>query len=155
MNTLLSSRLEIRAARIEEKRALEELQLRASLQNPGDRAHLEANPDAISIPEDQIEKSLVFVAELNGLVVGFAALETGSVNTIELDGLFVEPAHWRSGTGRALVDHAAAVARKLGYQELAVIANPHALGFYHSCQFTEVGTAETRFGPAVRMTRTL
>ena len=149
---MLSSGLEIRVARLEEKRALEELQWRASLQNPGDRAHLEAHPDAISIPEDQFKRNLVFVAEREGLVVGFAALETKSPNEIELDGLFVEPTQWRAGTGRALVRHVAAIARQRGYRHLELVANPHALKFYEICQFRNVGAAATRFGPAIRMT---
>ena len=43
----------IRPALIGERAALEALQWRASLANPGDRDHLLANPDAIVLPIDR------------------------------------------------------------------------------------------------------
>lgn len=36
-------------------------------------------------------------------------------------------------------------------ERLEVTANPHALGFYRACGFTDCGLAETEFGTAPRM----
>jgi ribosomal protein S18 acetylase RimI-like enzyme len=72
----------------------------------------------------------------------------------ELDGLFVEPGHMHCGVGRALVDDAAARAAHAGAASLEVTAGP-AQGFYERVGFTLIGSAETRFGPAVRMRREL
>jgi RimJ/RimL family protein N-acetyltransferase len=36
---------------------------------------------------------------------------------------------------------------------MMVIANPSARGFYEKCGFALEGEAETRFGPALRMSR--
>ena len=55
--------LTIRPAVAAERKALEALQWRASLANPGDREALLANPDAIDLPLAQIEAGAVFVAE--------------------------------------------------------------------------------------------
>ena len=143
--------IQIRLGRPEERDALEALQWRASLANENDRPHLEAHPDAIHLPLDQIERGEVFVAELDGRVVGFSAI-LAEHEHLELDGLFVEPDMWRWGIGAALVDVAVHEARRQG-MPMMVIANPAALQFYEKCGFIVEGEAETRFGPALRMSR--
>jgi GNAT superfamily N-acetyltransferase len=139
--------LTIRLARAEEREELEALQRRASLANEADRPHLEEHPDAIHLPPAQIANGQVFVAELDGRIAGFAAVVGG-----ELDGLFVEPELWRRGVGRALADKATHEARNRGLA-LSVIANPAAREFYERCGFSVEGEAQTRFGPALRMSR--
>jgi GNAT superfamily N-acetyltransferase len=142
-----AERIHIRPAHRDERDALEALQWRASLTNEADRPHLEANPDAIHLSAEQIERGDVLVAEYQGAIAGFAALEGG-----ELDGLFVEPSQWRRGVGSALVDAATHRARIRGLT-LSVIAHPAARGFYERCGFAFESEAETRFGPAIRMSR--
>ena len=139
--------LRIRLARPEEREELEALQWRASLMNEADRPPLEAHPDAIDLPASQIASGQVWVAELDDRVAGFAAVVDG-----ELDGLFVEPELWRRGIGAALVETATREARRKGLA-LSVIANHAALGFYERCGFSVEGEAQTRFGPALRMTK--
>lgn len=139
--------LTLRLARPDEHHELEELQRRASLELPEYRDQLILHPEAIYLPEGQIANGQVFVAEVAGEVAGFAAVVGG-----ELDGLFVEPDLWGHGIGRALVDLATHEARKRGLA-LKVIANPRARRFYESCGFTVEGEEQTRFGPALRMTR--
>jgi len=53
---------------------LEDLQRRASLNNPGDREALLAHPDAIALPVEQIVDASVFVAGREHVLVGFAAV---------------------------------------------------------------------------------
>jgi GNAT superfamily N-acetyltransferase len=139
--------LTLRLARPEEHDELEELQRRASVELPEYRDQLIANPDAIYLPEGQIANGQVIVAELDGEVVGFAAVVGG-----ELDGLFVEPDLWGRGIGRTLVDAATYEARKRGLA-LKVIANPRARRFYEHCGLSVEGEVQTRFGPALRMTK--
>jgi GNAT superfamily N-acetyltransferase len=69
-----------------------------------------------------------------------------------LDGLFVEPDLWGHGIGKALVDAAAHQARQKGLA-LTVVAAPGARRFYESCGFSVEGDEQTRFGPALRMSR--
>jgi putative acetyltransferase len=137
----------LRHARAEEQEELEQLQVKASLELPDYRAQLLANPDAIHVPPAQIANEQVIIAELDGVVAGFAAVVGG-----ELDGLFVDPDLWGRGIGRTLIDAATREARKRGLT-LKVIANPSARRFYESCGFSVEGEAQTRFGPALRMTR--
>jgi GNAT superfamily N-acetyltransferase len=145
----------IRAAAVSEQKALEAVQWRASLNNPGDREALLANPDAIALPIAQLEAGGVFVAEIAGSVTGFAAILPRDDGEAELDALFVEPGAWRQGVGRALVEHCAAAARDAGAHALHVVGNPHAEGFYRSCGFAMLGTQEMRFGTGLLMKRDL
>jgi GNAT superfamily N-acetyltransferase len=143
--------LVIRRAAISERNELEDLQLRASLTNAGDRDALLAHPDAIELPPAQIEAGGVFVAEWQGTIVGFAAVEPRADGESELDALFVDPRMRRRAIARALVAHCAGVARIRGSGFLHVVGNPHAREFYAACGFGEIGTAETRFGPGLLM----
>jgi GNAT superfamily N-acetyltransferase len=137
----------LRRAEPEEHEALEQLMARASFELPDYREQLLRRPDAIHVPPAQIANGQVIVADMDGMIVGFAAVVGG-----ELDGLFVEPDLWGQGIGRALVDAATHEARKRGLA-LKVIANPSARQFYESCGFSIEGEERTRFGPALRMTK--
>ena len=145
----------IRQANPSEQRVLEELQRRASLNNPGDRDALLEYPDAIAVPIEQIATGRVFVAEQNGAIVGFAAVVPRDDDGAELDALFVEPHQWKRGIGRSLVEHCVDIARARGASFLHVIGNPHAKGFYLACGFVVTGSAETRFGAGLSMQRIL
>jgi GNAT superfamily N-acetyltransferase len=138
-------------AKPEERDALEALQRRASLALGEYNEQLEAHPDAIQIPIEQIERGEVIVAELENRLAGFAAVLIDE-DVAELDGLFVEPEHWRKGIGAALVDVAVHEARRQGLS-MTVVANPSARLFYEKCGFTVEGDTHTRFGPALRMSR--
>jgi GNAT superfamily N-acetyltransferase len=130
---------------------LEDLQRRASLALEEYRQQLEAAPDAIELPAEQIERNQVIVADLGDRIGGFAVVLVDD-EIAELDGLFVEPDLWRQGIGAALVDVAVHEARRQGLA-MTVVANPSAKEFYERCGFTLEGAAETRFGPALRMSR--
>ena len=141
----------IRRAVVSEQKELEDLQLRASLTNAGDRKALLAHPDAIELPLAQIAAGGVFVAEWRGTIVGFAAVEPRGDEESELDALFVDPNMRRRGIARSLVAHCAEVARTRGSAFLYVVGNPHAREFYAACGFNLIGTSETRFGTGLLM----
>jgi len=133
----------IRPAVVSERQVLESLQRRASLNNPGDREALLANPDAIELPLDQIAAGQVFVAERDQAIVGFSMV------------LPVEPHLWGHGIGRLLVEHCVIFARAHGSTALHVVGNPHAERFYRGCGFEMLGTVDTRFGLGLSFRRTL
>jgi GNAT superfamily N-acetyltransferase len=148
-------RITVRPAVVADQKALEALQWRASLNNPGDREALLANPDAIELPRSQIEGGGVFVAEAEGSVLGFAAILPRQDGDSELDALFVEPRAWRQGIGRVLVDHCCNAARSAGAASIHVVGNPHAEKFYYACGFTSAGTKQMRFGVGLLLKRAL
>ena len=122
--------------------------------NEADRAALLAHPDAIALPIEQIEDGHVMVARRAGATVGFAVVLRRADDDAELDGLFVEPSAWRGGIGRA-VEAACRLALSEGATALHVIGSRQARGFYQACGFALLGEAQTRFGPALAMRRTL
>jgi len=137
----------LRYAHPDEHEVLEALQWRASFELREYRDQLMEHPDAVHLPPSQIANGQVIVAEVDGQIAGFAAVVGG-----ELDGLFVEPDLWGRGIGRVLADAAVHEARDRGLA-LTVIAAPSARIFYESCGFSVEGEAQTRFGPALKMSR--
>jgi len=112
------------AATRAEREALEALQQRSSMHQPMYRAQLQAHPDAIELPTDQIDAGHVRVAEQDGALLGFLVLLERNDATCELDGLFVKPDRMRGGVGRRLVDEALHMARTRGATRIVVVANP-------------------------------
>jgi len=108
---------------------------------------------AMHLPLEQIAEGHVFVAEQDGMIVGFAAVVPRQDGQAELDALFVDPTLWKRGVGRLLVDHCARVAHERSARLLNVVGNPHAEGFYLACGFRTVGIVETRFGRGLAMQR--
>lgn len=145
----------VRSARSDEQTLLESLQRRASLNNPGDRDALLANPDAIALPLEQIVNGQVFVAVHGSAVVGFATVLPRSDGGAELDALFVEPHLWKHGIGRRLIEHVIQIVRDWGAHFLHVVGNPHAEAFYLATGFLATGTMTTRFGTGITIRRTL
>lgn len=144
--------VEIRNAEAAEAEALEDVMRRASLVWTEYRDDLLAHPEVIDVPLHDIEAGNVRVATGSVRVLGFASLIPGrSDGVAELDALFVDPAFWRRGIGRALVDDARALARARACRRIEVTANPRALEFYAKLGFIDDGIEQTQFGPGLRM----
>jgi GNAT superfamily N-acetyltransferase len=151
----VTARPSFRLAVPAERRALEDLQRRASLVWEEDRDALLANPDAIELPLEQITDGRTIVAENVGGLLGFAVVLRRDDGDAELDGLFVDPTQWRHGIGRELLEQAERIAASEGAASLWVTANTRALEFYGACGFVTVGEVATRFRPAPRMRKTI
>jgi GNAT superfamily N-acetyltransferase len=132
--------------------ALRRVFRRASLSNDGDRAILLANPTALELPDGNVIEGRTRVAmSSDGTVVGFATGVRQTDSALELEDLFVDPAHRRRGIARALLADLAASARRDGITHIEVTANPHADRFYRDVGFAAVGHADTEFGTGARM----
>jgi len=151
----VTARPSFRLALPAERRALEDLQRRASLVWEEDRDALLANPDAIELPLEQITDGRTIVAENVGELLGFAVVLRRDDGDAELDGLFVDPTQWRHGIGRELLEQSERIAASEGAASLWVTANTRALGFYGACGFVTVGEVATRFRPAPRMRKSI
>jgi GNAT superfamily N-acetyltransferase len=142
---------EIRYGRPSERKALENLQLRASTVWPEYRRQILQHPDSIDLPPNLLAERRVRVAQTEETPVGFSVLLAPNDRVSELDGLFVEPAQWHHGIGTALLRDAAEFARAEDAVAIEVTANPLAREFYEKFGFTHIGETSTRFGPALRM----
>jgi N-acetylglutamate synthase-like GNAT family acetyltransferase len=88
----------------------------------------------------------IWVAEVGGEIVAWAALRPPDDGVCELDDLWVEPAEIRSGIGTRLFRHAADQARAAGARVLRWESDPNAVGFYERMGAETVGTVTSEWG---------
>lgn len=141
----------LRPAQPAERRALEELQWRASLVHPAYRDALLADRSIVHLPVEHLRDGCAIVAEVDGKVAGFAIVLSTGDGESELDGLFVEPEMAGRGVGKALVEDARRHAQMSGAVLLKVIAALEVEGFYRRRGFDLVGEADTLLGKALVM----
>ena len=110
-------------------------------------------------------RSPPLVAEANGEIVGFASV--GPAVDTDADGelyaIYVLPAHWGTGFGRALIQAGEDRLRELGHQQAVLWVledNPRARRFYEHAGWTTDGTRRPIevFGvsvPEIRYAKTL
>lgn len=104
---------------------------------------------------EHIAQGGTLVATIDASLAGFSVVVARADGSVELDGLFVEPRWTRRGIGRRLVEEACEQARQRHAKALEVVTSPENQAFYAGCGFVVVGEAETRFGKAVTMRRSI
>ena len=109
----------IRRACPAEASVLSALALRSKAHWGYDADFLAACRDDLTLTEDDIETSTVYLIDGEALPSGFYRLLLQDGSVAELDALFVEPAAMGQGVGKRLWRHAVATAAKLGCSECA------------------------------------
>jgi N-acetylglutamate synthase-like GNAT family acetyltransferase len=141
----MADRLTIRQASAREAPGLSALALRS-------KAHWGYSPDFMQACEDELRVtgadidsplSDYGVAEKQGTVAGFFALEFSGGDVAELEALFVEPAMIGTGVGRALLNHALRAAELRGVTRLVIQGDPHAEAFYLAAGARRIGERES------------
>lgn len=145
--------LDIRLARPDDRNELIELQRRASLAIESEevRQQLIDDPGIIDLDPEMIARNEVFVAEIDGRVVGFATIIAHEGNDAELEGIFVEPSDWRKGIGLALIHQIDREAAAWNANRLHVIASSRVEGFYTRAGFVVTGEVKTQLGPIANL----
>jgi len=87
-----------------------------------------------------------FVAEVDGVAVGWAEVLPPGEAVCVLEHLWVEPARMRRGAGSQLFRHVAERAAGLGATAMEWEAEPRALGFYARMGGRPVGTTTSEWG---------
>ena len=142
--------LSIRPARPDERDGLEELQRRASLALAEYRdAAARHIPTRSTCPPSRSSTARCIVAEVDGRIAGFAASSVGGRARRPVRRARAVAAGDRRGAGRGRGPRSAAA--RPGADGRSPI--PARADFYESCGFTVEGEAQTRFGPALRMSR--
>lgn len=93
----------------------------------------------LTVTAREVEQDPLYVAERDRGLLGFYGLSGLSQGEAELEYLFVEPAHMGQGLGRALLEHAARLARGLGFSTLVIQGDPNAQRFYEALGARQVG----------------
>jgi GNAT superfamily N-acetyltransferase len=127
----VSKTVAIRHARRGEGAALAELCFRSKAHWGYDDAFMAHSRPSFAVADSQIEAGDVWVAEVDGEIAGMVALAAlPEPGLVDLDKLFIEPAHIGTGVGRILMNIAMVLARQRGYVRMAILADPNAATFY-------------------------
>lgn len=119
---------------------------------------MEACREELTFGSDKISSPRFYytVAEKQGKIVGFCALERLSPDEFELEALFVNPDHIGTGIGRKLMTHAKTLAHALGGCSISIGADSNAEQFYRAAGGVLTGKHESqsipgRFLPTLRI----
>jgi len=127
----MAEAIAVRAARPEEATGLTELCMRSKALWGYDAAFMEEVRQQLTLTPDYIRRHPVFVADRKGTALGVYALADEG-DFVDLDFMFIEPGHVRTGIGQALWPHLLAQARRFGHSRMRIIADPYAVPFYES-----------------------
>jgi GNAT superfamily N-acetyltransferase len=132
----------IREARCAEAEELTDVALAAKAFWGYDQAFMLACQAELQVAAIDIElaEKIVFVAEVQGQIAGFYALTNLSLDSAELDALFIKPTFMRKGIGAALLNHAKKFAKAKGLHGLNIQSDPYAEAFYLAMGAKRTGT---------------
>src|SRR5262245_17906255 len=126
----MNERIAVRLAQPSEAEVISALCFRSKAHWGYDEAFMAQSAASLIVHRSQIEAGDVWVAEVDGRLVGMVALAELDASLVDLDKLFVEPAQIGSGAGRALMALAVTEAKRRGYARMAILADPNAAKFY-------------------------
>ncbi|WP_119392495.1 GNAT family N-acetyltransferase [Taklimakanibacter lacteus] len=86
--------------------------------------------EELAIAERTLSQRDVWVAEIEGTIVGFFGLEAPEDGVSVVNPIFVEPDLQQGGVGRALWRKLEERARAAGARAIGLDSDPHAVGFY-------------------------
>jgi len=84
---------------------------------------------SLDLSPERLAGAHAFVAETDGLAIGWAEILPPERGVCALEHLWVEPSRMRRGAGSALFRHAAGCAAGMGAAAMEWEAEPNALGF--------------------------
>ena len=120
----------VRPARAGEAAGLTALCLRSKAHWGYDAEFMRLCVPSITVEEEAIAEGRVLVAtDGSGQTVGTVSVGRDG-DDAELALMFVEPTAIGGGTGRTLFEAAVALARKLGYRRMTILADVNAAPFY-------------------------
>ena len=150
----MKMQIQLREARQADLAELGDLKFRSSLAWGDFVEELQNLPDARRVAQEHLPH--IIVAELGGAIAGFVtALPGDDASQAELEDLFVSPSFWRKGVGAGLLRAAEARAAVLGAVRMHLIANERARVFYEAAGYHVIGMAETKFGSAPELCKSL
>lgn len=128
----------VRPAWPDEGPALSELAMEAKARWGYDDGFMEMCRDELTITHRRIGRERIRVAELNGVVAGFASMKVGE-GKADVEDLFVSPRFVGIGIGHLLADDFLQYARRHGIRLVHVEADPNAAAFYERVGFNLCG----------------
>lgn len=137
--------LKIRDAVSQEADLLTDLALRSKAHWGYSKQFLESCRDELTVHPALVEHDdyRYVVAEEKESIVGYYALKADTPDIFELEAIFVDPRHIRTGVGKKLLEHAIRRLSRLGAKRLVIQGDPNAAGFYEAAGARRVGERES------------
>lgn len=142
----------LRPARPDEAAFLSDLAVRSKGYWGYDDKFLATSRVLLLVRPEDVAPGRVTVAENDGTVVGFYALE-GQPPAGVLEFMFVDPDHIRGGVGRRLWAHAVTTARDVGLARFDIDSDPFAEQFYLAMGAVRTGTSPSSVRPGRELPR--
>lgn len=122
--------MRVRSAQTGEAASLTALCLRSKAHWGYDAEFMRLCVPSLTVTEQSIAEGRALVAtDESGQTLGTVSIGRDG-DDAELALMFVEPAAMGGGTGRTLFEAAVALARRLGYRRMTILADVHAARFY-------------------------
>lgn len=122
--------MNIRKARLAEENALNALCWRSKKHWGYDDTFMANAVGELTVDTALIERELVLVAEVNGVLAGVVALEPEDADTLDVAVFFVEPDLIGTGIGAALFKVMLTLAGDFGARRITILSDPNAEDFY-------------------------
>ena len=109
------------------------------------KAFMEACRAELTVTTEKLESNSFDyqVAQLDGEIIGFYALEHLTAEETELEALFVLPEAIGIGIGKSLMQHALERATQKGYIQMHIQSDPYADDFYAAMGAEFMGSKES------------
>jgi GNAT superfamily N-acetyltransferase len=120
---------ELRVATPNEAAELTELALRSKAHWGYDEAFMAKCRETLKVTAEDCESGAVWVAADGARLAGFCSV-CGDAPQGKLSDLFIDPEYIGKGAGRLLLENAVERAKELGFSELEIHSDPHAVDFY-------------------------
>jgi N-acetylglutamate synthase-like GNAT family acetyltransferase len=135
--------LQIRRADPNDAAALTELAHAAKRHWGYPEKWIELWKEDLTITPEFVVNNEVFLALVGAEIVGCCALVLGSIETAELEHMWIKPEHIGSGVGRALFCQVKERAASLKVRALEISSDPNAEGFYRRMGATRIGDVKS------------
>ena len=143
----------IREAKPNETEVLTGLAIRSKAYWGYSQSFMEACREELTVTDKSLNSADLhyYVAEGEKELLGYYAIEKLNDREFELEALFVEPDFIGKGVGKALIDHAKNLVRKLGGNRLIIQGDPNAEEFYRAAGGKPNGTRESASIPGRKL----
>lgn len=141
----------IRKAKPQDAKLMSEMAVRSKAYWGYSKELLSSWENDLTVTTEFIEKGIGYVAEVNGIMIGYWVRQAIQSDEMTKGFLFIEPEFIGSGCGRLLFDALKEGMRQKGIQSFTFDADPNAVGFYLKMGGEKIGEMESSVVPGRKL----
>ena len=130
----------VRKAKMDEAATLSAICVRSKAHWGYDEDFMRLSHEALTVDPQRIASGHVLAAELDGVLVGIAAIGPDD-NGFEIDQFFIDPEAMGHGVGKQLFFALLALAGEHAIAKLSILSDPNAVEFYRRMGARQIGSA--------------